>query len=1154
MPQGVYTDIRCYGKIQKPLLELLPHQVETRDFFIKSQEKGLLLFHKLGSGKTCTSISIAEEMLKRKLITEVYVLTPGSLRENFVYEFCNKCGTKDNMKYYTFITYNYAVGRMLPENFDNSLVIIDEVHMFINSVGNSSLNASLLYNTIKRSNCRVLAMTGTPIYHKIESFYYLGLLLKPDVYRKLRKSEFLGFLSGNDTKYFYDLFSNIISFFPGAGQDYYPEVIHMPPIRVLLSKQYEGEIISTTENENKRRGIAMSKIKKGQPLNELDIVALKYITSRSMSNFVYPVYLRLLKIKYNISKIEEKIFNNIKKEKRKSSVSYLIDSEDREDKESSENRKSKLEKLRIDLVDMYKNLKKQSYEMDKQIKLFEEKRRNENIPNFGTDQDQNDMMKMFTEIKNTAEEQHKLLNKNKKKDKPIDFFLKVKKSELIQDYDETTSKLNLEIIEDGKGEFSDDDGPKIGKEGMETMAENQLNSVPDVFKYKGGWMPNDIFDDGSFCVCSPKMSALLINVVNYPKEKQVIFSYFKDKSGVMMLKAMLEKCDFKTLLFTGDIDDKDRMNILDKFNSKKNRYGDVCQVLLCTEAGAQGINLLEVRHLHILESSTRETIIQQMMGRVARYKSHIDMPKDERNVKIWRYFLCWAEEPCNKQITYFKKNKEGHMILTEEKVAIGTKMLGGIDQLLYYQGQEQIKEIDKFYDTLKRFNTLVKHRKLDPAYEMTYDDDAKTHKGFLKKMLAEKRKDEKEGKKIYELNKKEKKKKDKIIERQNEEIVEIKEKSPSPPKNTLDVFTDDDDDTSAKPKSKNSSNKPRTSSPKNSSNKPKSVSPKNSSNKPRTSKSASSIISTLKSPINTLDVFTEDDDTSVDPKSVSPKNSSNKPRTSKSASSIISTLKSPINTLDVFTDDDDTSVDPKSASPKNSSNKPRTSKSASSIISTLKSLNTLDVFTDDDEDDIDEKKTTKTTEKIVIDNSRPEGLVYVKNFLNDKECKQLMIDIDKESWDNALKRRTQHYGFRYDYKSRNLPEQSQPIPKWCEFVVNRIIKQGLMDVRPDQLIINEYEPGQGISAHIDQPRIFGPQVVSISLGSTCVMDFERNGVKYSILLEIGSAVSLSGPARYDWTHSIIGRKTDIVDGKKLNRQRRVSLTFRSVTNLAKSVK
>jgi hypothetical protein len=68
---------------------LLTHQKIVRDYInIFTPYRGLLLYHGLGSGKTCTSIAIAEGMKDDK---RVIVMTPASLRRNYIEEL-KKCG------------------------------------------------------------------------------------------------------------------------------------------------------------------------------------------------------------------------------------------------------------------------------------------------------------------------------------------------------------------------------------------------------------------------------------------------------------------------------------------------------------------------------------------------------------------------------------------------------------------------------------------------------------------------------------------------------------------------------------------------------------------------------------------------------------------------------------------------------------------------------------------------------------------------------------------------------------------------------------------------------------------------------------------------------------------------------------------------------
>ena len=82
---------------------LLTHQELVKDYInVYSPYRGLLLYHGLGAGKTCSSIAIAEGL---KTTNQVIIMTPASLRSNYIKEL-KKCGDplyKTN-QYWEFIT------------------------------------------------------------------------------------------------------------------------------------------------------------------------------------------------------------------------------------------------------------------------------------------------------------------------------------------------------------------------------------------------------------------------------------------------------------------------------------------------------------------------------------------------------------------------------------------------------------------------------------------------------------------------------------------------------------------------------------------------------------------------------------------------------------------------------------------------------------------------------------------------------------------------------------------------------------------------------------------------------------------------------------------------------------------------------------------
>jgi len=169
------------------------------------------------------------------------------------------------------------------------------------------------------------------------------------------------------------------------------------------------------------------------------------------------------------------------------------------------------------------------------------------------------------------------------------------------------------------------------------------------------------------------------------------------------------------------------------------------------------------------------------------------------------------------------------------------------------------------------------------------------------------------------------------------------------------------------------------------------------------------------------------------------------------------------------------------------------------------------------------------------------GLKVIKDFISQDEETALIHHIDSEPWDTSMKRRIQQYGHEYIIKKKKLSQEIRPLPSWSQSILEKL--NGFFPKTPEQIIVNEYLPGQGISKHIDSP-MFDEPVVSLSLLSSCVMNFIRDKQKLPLLLERRSLLIMTGESRWSWYHEIPSRKYDDVENIKVPRKRRVSLTFR----------
>ena len=115
------------------------------------------------------------------------------------------------------------------------------------------------------------------------------------------------------------------------------------------------------------------------------------------------------------------------------------------------------------------------------------------------------------------------------------------------------------------------------------------------------------------------------------------------------------------------------------------------------------------------------------------------------------------------------------------------------------------------------------------------------------------------------------------------------------------------------------------------------------------------------------------------------------------------------------------------------------------------------------------------------------GLTFCENFLTPDEQAECVDHVDSavNEWRNDLSRRVQHYGWRYDYKARAITPDMHigALPGWLEYLAQKLYDEtGLFDWVPEQVIVNEYLPGQGIATHIDHPRLWPHRVHNFSAG------------------------------------------------------------------------
>ncbi|KAM9080648.1 tRNA (carboxymethyluridine(34)-5-O)-methyltransferase ALKBH8 isoform 3-T3 [Megaptera novaeangliae] len=173
----------------------------------------------------------------------------------------------------------------------------------------------------------------------------------------------------------------------------------------------------------------------------------------------------------------------------------------------------------------------------------------------------------------------------------------------------------------------------------------------------------------------------------------------------------------------------------------------------------------------------------------------------------------------------------------------------------------------------------------------------------------------------------------------------------------------------------------------------------------------------------------------------------------------------------------------------------------------------------------------------------PPGLMVIEEIISSEDEKMLLEsvnwteDTDNHNFQKSLKhRRVKHFGYEFRYENNHV-DKDKPLPGGlpdiCDSILEKWLKEGFIKHKPDQLTVNQYEPGHGIPAHVDTHSAFEDEIVSLSLGAEIVMDFKHpGGVTVPIMLPCRSLLVMTGESRYLWTHGITPRKFDTVQASR----------------------
>ena len=194
------------------------------------------------------------------------------------------------------------------------------------------------------------------------------------------------------------------------------------------------------------------------------------------------------------------------------------------------------------------------------------------------------------------------------------------------------------------------------KDGYTIFDDINLFKTEYKFKFKNFWensKKSSLLK--TMFACSCKMTSILFYMLR-SQGPILVYSNYVKMEGLEIFKIYLRMIGFgeyekdqvepyhSYTEFHGEIDKDIRSKNLKDFNNPENITGSLIRVILISPAGAEGISLMNVRQVHILEPYWNEVRIEQLIGRAVRQCSHKMLPMEDRKVDIFRYLAVRSDK------------------------------------------------------------------------------------------------------------------------------------------------------------------------------------------------------------------------------------------------------------------------------------------------------------------------------------------------------------------------------------------------------------------------------------------------------------------------------------------------------------------------------
>lgn len=305
LPDKVKFDPKACEKMARPAGEAVKlkwYQKCPGAYLVYSAQRGILVFHGTGTGKTCMAAQAIDNFIKFSKVEEtmhshgprgvkpkIFVVLPPrkSLDENMRDGLANSCpsvikevidksrqkGFKVDManrvinKYVTIISYISLAHRLKKgtESLDNSILLMDEAHNFLDSKAQYAKEYKFLYEKVRATtSCKIMLMTATPIYKSLSDLSKLLNIIRLNTETKLPENDadFLKrYFAGNvlDKKTFMrDVMGNVSYINLENDLSFFAEKVVINPIVTHVSNEHYNKWLESKKVDDRKYGLSES--------------------------------------------------------------------------------------------------------------------------------------------------------------------------------------------------------------------------------------------------------------------------------------------------------------------------------------------------------------------------------------------------------------------------------------------------------------------------------------------------------------------------------------------------------------------------------------------------------------------------------------------------------------------------------------------------------------------------------------------------------------------------------------------------------------------------------------------------------------------------------------------------------------------------------